>query len=76
MKIQWYGIVILLSGMGLTACDFRQEAIGLSNWTVDFSRNETAFPLYVWNLNPYISDLTVELEATEENPADLQRHQI
>lgn len=66
MKIQWYGIVILLSGMGLTACDFRQEAIGLSNWTVDFSRNETAFPLYVWNLNPYISDLTVELEATED----------
>ena len=66
MKIRWYFAVVLLSGVGLTACDFRQEAIGLSNWTVDFSRNETAFPLYVWNLNPYISDLTVELEPSED----------
>ncbi len=66
MKTRWYCLTALLCGVWLTSCDFRQEAIGLSNWTIDFSRNDTPFPLYVWNLNPYISDLTVELEPTED----------
>ncbi len=63
---KWFYTLLPLIGIWISGCDFRQEAIGLSNWSIDFSRNETAFPLYIWNLNPYIADLTVELEPTED----------
>lgn len=50
---------LLLLSAAVAGCDFRQEAISLSNWTLDFSRNETPFTLYVWNNNPLIPELTV-----------------
>lgn len=50
---------LLLLSAAVTGCDFRQEAISLSNWTLDFSRNETPFTMYVWNNNPLIPELTV-----------------
>ncbi len=54
---------LALLSAALTACDFRQEAISLSNWTLDFSRNETPFTMYVWNNNPLIPELTVGVKA-------------
>lgn len=56
---------VLCSFILLQGCDFRQEAIALSNWTVDFSRNEAPYPLYVWNLNKTIPELTVGVKPGE-----------
>ncbi|MBW7866481.1 MAG: VWA domain-containing protein [Candidatus Hydrogenedentes bacterium] len=51
---------------GLSGCDFRQEAIALSNWSLDFSRNEVPFTMYVWNLNITIPKLTVGVESDQD----------
>lgn len=56
-------VLAAAAGAGLAGCDFRQEAIALSNWTIDFSRNEVPFAMYVWNLNITIPKLTVGVES-------------
>ena len=56
---------LVLAALPLGGCDFRQNAIAVSNTSIDFSRNEAPYTMYVWNLNEMITKLTVGIEADQ-----------
>jgi len=56
---------LVVAAAALGGCDFKQNAIAVSNTSIDFSRNETPYAMYVWNNNDMIAKLTVAVTADE-----------
>jgi hypothetical protein len=56
---------LVAAAAALGGCDFKQNAIAVSNTSIDFSRNETPYTMYVWNNNAMIVKLTVAVVADE-----------
>jgi hypothetical protein len=56
---------LIFAAAALGGCDFKQNAIAVSNTSIDFSRNETPYTMYVWNNNAMITKLTVAVKADD-----------
>ena len=56
---------LVLASAVLGGCDFSQNAIAVSNTSIDFSRNETPYTMYVWNNNAMITRVVIAIEADQ-----------